>query len=194
MDKKTGLFFGSFNPIHTGHLIISNFMATKTDLDEVWLVISPHNPLKRKSSLAPERDRQHLVEIAIKDNDNLRSSDIEFYLPQPSYTVDTLIHLREKFPERHFCLIMGADNLKSIKKWKNFEILLRDYEIYLYNRPGFEIDQKIIENAKIHYFNSPSINISSTYIRNCIKEGKSIRYLVPDVVKDYMINNNFYKK
>nr|MBS0037755.1 nicotinate-nucleotide adenylyltransferase [Saprospiraceae bacterium] len=194
MDKKTGLFFGSFNPIHTGHLIIANFMATKTDLDEVWLVISPHNPLKKKSSLAPERDRQHLVEIAIEDNNNLRSSDIEFYLPQPSYTIDTLIHLKEKFSDRKFCLIMGADNLKTIHKWKNFEILLRDYEIYLYDRPGFNIDQNLLKEAKISYFQSPSINISSTYIRNCLKEGNSVRYLVPEPVYDYLTQHNFYKK
>lgn len=194
MDKKTGLFFGSFNPIHTGHLIIANFMATKTDLDEVWLVISPHNPLKKKSSLAPERDRQHLVELAVEKNNNLRSSDIEFYLPQPSYTIDTLIHLKEKFPNKTFCLILGADNLKTIHKWKNFEILLRDYEIYLYDRPGFNLDHKLLKDAKINYFKSPSINISSTYIRNCLKEGHSVQYLVPDPVYEYLTHHNFYKK
>ena len=192
MAKKIGLFFGSFNPIHSGHLIIANFMATKTDLDEVWLVVSPHNPLKKKSSLAPERNRQHLVEISIADNDNLRCSDIEFYLPQPSYTIDTLIYLKEKFPDKQFCLIMGGDNLKTIHKWKNFEVLLRDYEIYLYNRPGFDIDKEELGDVKINFFESPYINITSTYIRKCLKENKSIRYLVPDPVFNYLNDHNIF--
>ena len=193
MVKKIGLFFGSFNPVHSGHLIIANYMATQTDLDEVWFVVSPHNPLKKKSSLAHERDRQHLVEISIQDNALLRCSDIEFYLPQPSYTIDTLTHLKEKFPNYQFCPIMGGDNLKTIHKWKNFEILLRDYEIYLYNRPGFDIDKKGLGDAKIHFFESPQITITSTYIRNCLKENKSIQYLVPEPVYKYLKDDNIFR-
>ena len=192
MAKKTGLFFGSFNPIHTGHLIIANFMATKTDLDEIWLVVSPHNPFKKKSSLAPERDRQHLVELAVEDNNLLRCSDIEFYLPQPSYTIDTLMYLREKFPGKLFSLIMGADNLRFIHKWKNAEILTRDYEIYLYNRPGYEISELVLQPEKLHIFDSPQIAVSSTYIRECLKEGYSVRYLVPEPVFQYLNEHNIY--
>ena len=137
---KTGLFFGSFNPVHIGHLIIANFMATHTDLKEVWLVVSPQNPLKDKKSLAPERERLHMLRMAIDDNPKLKASDIEFKLPRPSFTIDTLTYLDEKYPKKDFVLIMGSDNLETLHKWKNYENLLRKYCIYIYNRPGYEIN------------------------------------------------------
>lgn len=192
MDKKTGLFFGSFNPIHTGHLIIANFMVTKTDLDEVWFVVSPQNPLKKQGNLAPERQRQDMVEMAIEDNPHLRCSDIEFYMPKPSYTIDTMIYLREKYPEKNFALIMGGDNLRTIHKWKNYELLLRDYEIYLYSRPGNPIHKSIFSLGKVHQFESPYLGISSTYIRKCLQKGHSIRYLVPEVVFKYLNDYQMY--
>ena len=138
---KIGLYFGSFNPIHVGHLIIANHFQQFTDLDQVWFVVSPQNPLKKKSSLANEYDRLEMVELAIKDYPNLRASNIEFTLPKPSYTIDTLIHLKEKFPEHEFALIMGSDNLDGISKWKNAEILMRDYQFYVYPRPGYSQEE-----------------------------------------------------
>src|SRR5690606_7876950 len=135
--RKIGLFFGSFNPIHTGHLIIANYMANYTELEEVWLVISPHNPLKKKDSLINMYDRLEMVNLAIEQDENLRSSTVEFSLPQPSYTIDTLTYLREKYPAVNFVLIMGSDNLLSLKRWKNYEILLRDYHILIYPRPDY---------------------------------------------------------
>lgn len=188
---KTGLFFGSFNPVHVGHMIIANFMATQTDLKEVWMVVSPHNPLKKKSNLANDYDRLHLVNLAIGDNLLLKASDIEFHLPKPSYTIDTLIYMKEKFLERTFCLIMGSDNLQTLEKWKNFEILLRDYEIYVYNRPEYETSP-FNNHSSVHLFDAPMMTISATYIRSCIKENKSIQYLVPDPVYNYLGNTNIY--
>ena len=193
MSGKTGLFFGSFNPIHIGHLIIANFMATQTDLDQVWLVVSPHNPLKDKQSLARDHDRLHLVHLAIGDNPRLRASDVEFKLPKPSYTVDTLAYLKEKYPQREFVLIMGGDNLATLHKWKNYEILLRDYGIYVYDRAGYELGP-LAQNARVKLFDAPRMYISSSYIRECISQGKSVQYLVPDPVFDYLNSSNFYKK
>jgi nicotinate-nucleotide adenylyltransferase len=191
---KTGLFFGSYNPIHIGHLIIANFMATQSDLEEVWLVVSPHNPLKAKKSLANDYDRLHLVNLAIEDNDKLKASNIEFQLPQPSYTVNTLAYLREKYPNRDFVLIMGADNLATLHKWKNYELLLRHYAIYVYNRPAF--DNQVFPDfpdADVRFFQAPMLEISATYIRNCVKNGFSIRYLVPEKVFQYLEENKLYK-
>lgn len=169
-------------------------MATQSDLEEVWLVVSPHNPLKSKKSLANDYDRLHLVNLAIEDNDRLRVSNIEFQLPQPSYTVDTLAYLREKYPTRQFVLIMGADNLATLHKWKNYELLLRHYPIYVYNRPAFDdLLFPDFPTAEIRFFQAPLLDISATYIRNCIKNGFSIRYLVPDKVFHYLEENNLYK-
>ena len=190
--KRIGLFFGSFNPVHTGHMIIANFMATQTDLDHVWLVVSPQNPLKPKNSLLRDYDRLHLVRLAIGDNPLLKASEIEFNLPKPSYTIDTLTYLREKYPDYKFVLIMGGDNLKSLHKWKNYEILLRDYEIYIYKRPAYELGQ-FADHPNVHLFEAPLMQISATYIRKCIKTGKSVRYLVPDAVFEYMEGSNLYK-
>lgn len=189
---KIGLFFGSFNPIHIGHLIIADYIALYTDLSEVWMVVSPHNPLKPKSSLAKDHDRLHLVKIAIEDNPGLKVSNIEFGLPKPSYTIDTLTYLREKHPEKQFCLIMGGDNLESIHKWKNYEKLLRDYDIFVYNRKGHnDFDQTLL--SRVTFVDAQLIEISSTMIRNRIAEGKSVRYLVSEPVYEYLEANPLYK-
>ncbi len=189
---KTGLFFGSFNPIHLGHLVIAEYMATRTDLDEVWLVVSPQNPLKKKKSLANNFDRLHLVRLATEDNPKLKVSDIEFKLPIPSYTVDTLTFLREKHPNREFALIMGGDNLCSLPKWKNYEILLRDYPIYVYNRPNYG-DCPLKEHPAIHFFDAPLMDISATFIRESIKKRLSIRYLVPPKVYAEILQSGMYR-
>ncbi len=189
--QKIGLFFGSFNPVHVGHMIIANYMATQTDLSQVWMVVSPQNPLKAKKTLARDYDRLHLVQLAIGDNPLLKSSDVEFALPQPSYTIDTLVHLQEKHDNKKFVLIMGGDNLATLHKWKNYEIILRDYEIYVYQRPHYNLGNDMrYENIKI--FDAPLMEISSSYIRNCIKNGKSIEYLVPDPIFRYLETTKLY--
>ncbi|NNF34391.1 MAG: nicotinate-nucleotide adenylyltransferase, partial [Saprospiraceae bacterium] len=175
---KVGLFFGSFNPVHVGHMIIANFMAQNTDLDQVWMVVSPQNPLKKKNSLAKDRDRLHLVNLAIGDNLLLRSSDVEFSMPKPSYTIDTLAYLGEKYPEHEFVLIMGGDNLRTIHKWKNYEKLISDYEIYIYKRPKYST-KKWEDHATIKIYEAPLLDISASYIRDQVKRRHSIQYLVP---------------
>ncbi len=190
--KKVGLFFGSFNPIHVGHLIIANFMATQTDLDEVWLVVSPHSPFKKKASLAKDSDRLYLARIATENNPKLSVSNIEFNLPKPSYTIDTLTYLREKYPNKAFTLIMGGDNLKHFHKWKNADIILKHYEIYVYKRPDYELGV-LQTHAKVHLFDAPLMQISSSYIRNCIKKGHSIEYLVTPEVFEYLEGSHMYR-
>ena len=189
---KIGLFFGSFNPIHIGHLIIANYMCTQTPLEQVWFVVSPQNPFKAKSSLARDYDRLHLVRLAIESNNNLRASNIEFDLPKPSYTIDTLIHLREKYPDHEFVLIMGGDNLETFHKWKNYEIILRDYEIYVYKRPAYELGE-LEHHPKIRIFEAPLMHISASYIRDCIQKGYSVQYLVPEEVFEYLSSSSLYK-
>lgn len=189
--QKIGLFFGSFNPIHTGHLIIANYMANHTDLSEVWLVVSPHNPLKKKDSLLNMYDRLEMVNLALEDADNIRSNDIEFRLPKPSYTIDTLIHLQERYPNRNFVLIMGSDNLVTLKKWKNYEIILRDFEIYVYPRPGFD-STEWNSHPKITITDTPLMEISSTFIRNAIKKQKNVRYFLPNKVLDFIEKKGIY--
>ncbi len=189
---KIGLFFGSFNPVHVGHMIIANFMATQTELQEVWLVVSPHNPLKNKKSLARDHDRLHLVELAIGDNAALRASNVEFSLPKPSYTIDTLSYLREKHPDKQFCLIMGGDNLATIHKWKNYELLLRDYPIYVYQRPDYE-PGGLQEHPNVHIQEAPMLQISASYIRRCLKAGQSVQYMVPDAVFKYLQEVPLYR-
>jgi nicotinate-nucleotide adenylyltransferase len=192
-DMLTGLFFGSFNPIHVGHLIIANYMATQTDLREVWLVVSPHNPLKDKKSLAKDYDRLHLVHLAVQDNPALRPCDIEFSLPKPSFTIDTLAYLKEKYPERRFCLIMGSDNLATLHKWKNHELLLRDYPLYVYHRPEYP-PGSLAAHPRVHLFEDvPLMMLSSSYIRQCIQAGKSVRYLVSDPVFEYLASSGMYR-
>ncbi len=189
---KTGLFFGSFNPIHIGHLIIANFMATQTNLDQVWLVVSPQNPLKPKNSLARDYDRLHLVRLGIGDNPRLKASNIEFDLPKPSYTIDTLTYLRELHPEREFVLIMGSDNLATLHKWKNYDIILRDYAIYVYQRPDYHPGE-LADHPQVKLFEVALMQISASYIRKCIREEKSVQYLVPDPVFEYLGSSHLYR-
>lgn len=189
---KTGLFFGSFNPIHAGHLIIASYMANFTDLDEVWLVVSPQNPLKNKKGLGNMYDRLEMARLAIEPAEQLKVSDIEFNLPQPSYTIDTLAYLQEKHPAKEFVLIMGADNLASLKKWKNYEVLLRDYAIYVYPRPGSDITEWV-NHPSITLTETPQMEISSTFIRQALKDNKNIQFLVPENVIAFMDSKNMYR-
>jgi len=189
---KIGLFFGSFNPIHVGHLIIANYMATQTDLDKVWLVVSPQNPLKPKKTLARDYDRLHLARLGIGDNPKIVASNVEFDLPKPSYTVDTLAFLKEKHPERDFALIMGGDNLATLHLWKNYEQILANYDIYVYKRPAIELGE-LATRPRVLICEAPMLDISATYIRDCLKAGKSVRYMVPDAVLEYLESSNLYK-
>ncbi len=188
---KIGLFFGSFNPIHVGHQIIANFMATQTDLQQVWLVVSPQNPLKPKNTLARDRDRLNMVHAAIDDNPKLRASNIEFDLPKPSFTIDTLTYLGEKYPQHEFALIMGGDNIATLNKWKNYELILRGYDIYVYRRPNIDLGE-FATHERVKLFDAPLMDISATYIRNCLAAGKSIQYLVPDAVLTYISEAKIY--
>lgn len=188
----TGLFFGSFNPIHIGHLIIANYMANFSGLSEVWLVVSPHNPLKQKAGLANMYDRLEMARLATENAPQIKVSDLEFKLPQPSYTVDTLAHLRERYPNKEFVLIMGADNLVSLKKWKNYEILLKDYHIYVYPRPGADISEWQ-NHPSITFTDTPEMEISSTFIRSAIKENKNVQFFTPDKVLEFIEQKNMYR-
>jgi nicotinate-nucleotide adenylyltransferase len=190
---KIALFFGSFNPIHIGHLIIANHIVNNTDCDKVWMVVSPHNPLKEKAGLLNEFDRLHLVQLAVEDNEKLVACNEEFYLPKPSYTIDTLTYLQEKYPTYEFSLVMGSDNILSIDKWKNYELILERYTIYIYNRPEYNSDNIKIK-GDIRFLEVPLLDISSTYIRNNIKENKSIKYLLHPSVEKYILDYNLYKK
>ena len=190
--KKIGLFFGSFNPVHVGHMIIADYMLSHSDLDQVWMVVSPHNPLKEKKSLANDYDRLHLVRLAIGDYTKIKASNIEFDLPKPSYTVDTLSYLVEKYPKDKFVLLMGGDNLATFHKWKNYEVILKNYQIYVYKRPEYELGE-LAEHDSVEIFDAPQLYISASYIRKCIAEGKSIRYLVPQEVFEYINSSSLYK-
>lgn len=187
---KIGLYFGSFNPVHHGHLIIANFIANNTDLDQVWFVVSPQNPFKVSSALLNEYQRLHLVRLAVEGEDKLKAVDIEFYLPKPSYTVDTLAYLEEKYPKHQFSIIMGGDSYQNLPKWKNAEIIMQRYPILVYNRPGFEVN---IEGTNVTVVDAPLLQISATQIRQTIKNGKSIRYLVPAEVMDEINRNGYYR-
>ena len=192
--KKIGLYFGTFNPIHVGHLTIANYMVEFSDLDEVWMVVTPHNPHKKKKTLLEDIHRLTMVRIALEDYPKLKASNIEFDLPQPNYTVNTLAHLEEKYPESSFCLIMGEDNLKSFHKWKNYEVILERYELYVYPRiSDGTIESKFTKHSKIHKVNAPIMELSSTFIRKAIKDGKNIRPMLPQNVWEYLDEMNFYK-
>lgn len=191
---KVGLYFGSFNPIHIGHLIIANYMAEHSDLSEVWFVVTPHNPFKKKASLLDNYQRLEMVYLATKDYDKLKPSNIEFNLPQPSYTINTLTYLQEKYPEKEFALIMGEDNLKGFHKWKNHELILENHHIYVYPRiSNGHTDTQFNNHKKIHTINAPVMELSSTYIRNAIKDGMNVKPMVPEHVWQYLDTMNFYK-
>jgi len=191
---KIGLFFGTFNPIHVGHLTIANHLAEHSDLDQVWFVVTPHSPFKKKSSLLDDHQRLEMVYLATKDYPNLKQSDIEFNLSQPNYTINTLTYLEEKFPKHEFALIMGEDNLKSFHKWKNFEVILERFFIYVYPRISSGLTEHRFKNHnKIVHVESPIMELSSTFIRSSIKNGKNIRPMLPENVWQYIDEMNFYK-
>ena len=189
---KIGLFFGSFNPIHHGHLMVASFIANHTDLQQVWLVVSPQNPHKTQSSLLNEYDRLHLAQLAIEDDAQIKVSDIEFKLPKPSYTIDTLTYLQEKYPQHQFYVIMGSDSFQNLPKWKNFEALIKNYQFIVYRRPGFEIIEDY--GADMQYLEAPMLELSATLIRNNCKDGITIRYLVPEDVRLEIERNNYFKE
>ena len=194
MKKNIGLFFGSFNPIHVGHLIIGEYFSNYTDLNEVWYIVSPHNPHKNKKDLLNQYLRFDLVQKSIGDNNKLRASNIEFNLPQPSYTVNTLAYLEEKYPDYSFSLIMGEDNLKSLHKWKNFETIINEYNILIYPRAGFKYEGDLLVHSNIIMHKAPIIELSSTFIRASLADKKSIRYMVPENIHEVLLNEGFYQK
>lgn len=196
---RIGLYFGSFNPIHIGHLAIAGYMAEFEGMKQVWFVVSPQNPLKKKETLLDDHQRLHMVNLAIGDNNRLRASDIEFRMARPSYTIDTLAFLREKYPEHEFCLVMGEDNLYTLHKWKNARELAGTYPIFFYPRPGTQrpesqnLDQ-ILSAAEIHRSQAPLMEISGTFIRNGIRQGRDMSYFVPQAAWQYIKEMHFYEK
>ena len=192
---KIGLYFGTFNPIHVGHLIIANHMAENSDLEQIWLVVTPHNPHKQKSTLLDDYQRLHLVHLATEDYPKIKPSDIEFKLAQPNYTVHTLAHLKDHFPQHEFSLIMGEDNLNSLHKWKNFEYILENHDLYVYPRVSVNDENNdLLNHARVHKVAAPIVEISSTFIRENIKNKKNFRPLLPEKVWEYIDHNNLYKK
>lgn len=186
---KIGLFFGSFNPIHIGHLVIANVMQDRTDLGEVWFVVSPQNPFKKQKTLLHEFDRLKMVELAIADHFYFRASDVEFHMPKPSFTIDTLTYLSDKFPQHQFKLIIGGDNLTHFHKWKNYEQILEHYGLYVYPRPG---EKKELIHANIQFVEAPLMDISATFIRESIKNGHSVKYLLPQPVEEYIRDKKLF--
>ncbi|WP_395052263.1 nicotinate (nicotinamide) nucleotide adenylyltransferase [Flavobacterium sp.] len=194
---KIGLYFGTFNPIHVGHLIIANHMAEHSVLEQIWMVVTPHNPHKEKNTLLDDRQRFHMVSLATEDYPKIKPSDIEFKLPQPNYTVNTLAHLKDKFPHHEFSLIMGEDNLKSLHKWKNYEYILENHDIYVYPRISESTDTEtssILNHLRVHKINAPIVEISSTFIRENIKNKKNIQPLLSEKVWKEIDHNNYYRK
>lgn len=191
---KIGLYFGSFNPIHVGHMVIANHMAEYSDLDQVWFVVTPHNPFKKKSTLLDNYQRLEMVYLATKDYQKLKPSDIEFNLPQPNYTINTLVHLQEKYPDATFALIMGEDNLKSFHKWKNHKAILENHFIYVYPRfSENETKSQFHNHKRVQFIDAPIMELSSTFIRAAIKAGKHVRPLLPQPVWQYLDEMNFYR-
>jgi nicotinate-nucleotide adenylyltransferase len=196
---KIGLYFGSFNPVHIGHLVIAGYMTEFAGLDQLWFVVSPHNPLKKKETLLADHHRYYMVQLAIGDNDRLKVSDIEFKLPVPSYTIDTLTYLQERSPKNEFCLVMGEDNLFTLHKWKNIAELINKCPIYVYPRPISEkpssllLDQ-ILSASDIHHIDAPRMDLSSTFIRDGIKNGKDMSYFLPPAVWKYIREMHFYER
>jgi nicotinate-nucleotide adenylyltransferase len=195
MKKKIGLYFGTFNPIHIGHMIIANYMVEFSDLDEIWMVVTPQNPFKKKSSLLDNNHRLELVYIACEKYPKLKPCDVEFKLSQPNYTINTLVQLEENYPNLDFSLIMGEDNLKSFHKWKNYEVILERFSIFVYPRVSNGIvENQFKDHPKIHRVAAPVVEISSTFIRKAIKEGKNITPMLPENVWEYIDRMNFYKE
>jgi nicotinate-nucleotide adenylyltransferase len=191
---QVGLYFGSFNPIHHGHLLIANYILEHTPLEQIWFVVSPQNPLKPAGSLLNEYHRLYLVQLAIEGENRLKASDIEFKLPKPSYTADTLAYLQEKYPAHQFSIIMGSDSFQNLTKWKNYSYILKNYPLYIYKRPGHEVKLPNPEEGKlVQVLDAPLLPISATDIRQHIKEGKSIRYYVPDAVREEIERNGYYR-
>jgi len=186
-----GLYFGSFNPVHVGHLIIANHVLNYTSVEQVWFVVSPQNPFKSSHTLLNEYHRLHMVNIAIDGSTRLRASNVEFKLPKPSYTIDTLAYLTEKYPQHKFSIIMGSDGFQNLEKWKNYLQLVKNYTFFIYNRPGFSIAQTF--GADVTVLDAPLLDISSTRIREMVREKKSIRFLVPDVVNEEIEKNSYYR-
>jgi len=189
---KIGLLFGSFNPIHVGHLIIASYMANHTTLDKVWLVVSPQNPLKKYNDLINTYDRLEMAKLATENSTNISVSDVELKLPQPSYTIDTLTHLKEKYPQHEFALIMGSDNLVTLPKWKNYKLILRDYRIYVYPRPGYE-NTDLATHPSVTITMTPLMELSATFIRKSLAEKKNIQYFVPDAVLEFIESKHLYR-
>ncbi|MBP93614.1 MAG: nicotinic acid mononucleotide adenylyltransferase [Flavobacteriaceae bacterium] len=191
---KIGLYFGTFNPIHIGHLIIANQLAEQSDLDQIWLVVTPQSPFKKKQSLLDNYQRLEMVFRATEEYDKLQPSDIEFSLPQPNYTVNTLAHLQEKYPQHEFSLIMGEDNLKSFRKWKNYQVILDNHDIYVYPRISEgTIETQFDGHKRIHHITAPIIELSSTFIRQSIKDGINVKPMLPQTVWQYIDEMNFYR-
>jgi nicotinate-nucleotide adenylyltransferase len=189
---KIGLYFGSFNPIHIGHLIIANYVLNETDLEKVWLIVSPQNPLKVSASLLNEYNRLYLAKLATEEDNRIKVSEIEFKLPKPSYTCDTLAYLTEKYPQHEFAVIMGSDSYKNLPKWKNYEVIIKNFPLYVYKREGFEI--RTLLNTPPGILDAPLLQISATEIRELIKKGKSVRYMLPEKVREEIEANRYYKK
>ena len=187
-----GLYFGSFNPIHIGHLIIANHVLNETPINKIWFIVSPQNPFKESKTLLNEFDRLHLVRLATQDDNRIKSSDIEFNLPKPSYTSNTLTFLSEKYPEHQFALIMGSDSYQNLDKWKNYETIIDNYTVYVYKREGYEIKKTF--NKETVILSAPIIQISASQIREHIRSAKSIRYLVPEIVREEIESRKFYKQ
>jgi nicotinate-nucleotide adenylyltransferase len=186
-----GLFFGSFNPIHIGHLIIANSMVELTDLEQVWFVVTPQNPFKKSNSLLHEFDRLDMVELAIEDNFNLRATDVEFHMPKPSFTIDTLAYLADKYPQHQFKLIIGEDNMSNFHKWKNYERILDHFGLLVYPRPNIK-PSSIKNHPNIRMVDAPLLDISATYVRQLVQENKSIKYLVPEKVANYIYDRKIF--
>lgn len=189
---KVGLFFGSFNPVHVAHLIIANHVLNETDIEKLWFVVSPQNPFKSGNSLLNEYHRLHLVRLATEDDNRIKASDIEFGLPKPSYTVNTMAYLAEKHPEHEFCIIIGSDSFQNLSKWKNYDVLLKNHSFYIYKRPGFDVT--VTPGASLYMLDAPLLELSATRIRKYIKEGKSVRYMVPDKVLEEIERGGYYRK
>lgn len=190
---KIGLFFGSFNPIHNGHLALADYFIKNTDLDQIWFVVTPHNPLKPKATLLNDYKRLELVQLAIEDYPKFRASKIEFNLPQPNYTIHTLAHLKEKYPTHQFVLILGEDNLANFDKWKNHEVILEQYELYVYPRPGVEA-KKFKNHPHVKMVDAPNMDVSSTFIRESIRNKKTVENLLPEKVWQYIDDYHLYEK